>query len=62
VITFIIRNATPRQLNCAIEWTADNLHIPGDTVTNDVAVAYVCKHFKAGQLSGRDGFVKDLEG
>jgi hypothetical protein len=62
MITTIIRNATPEQLRKARIWTSDNLHIPYVKVNDEVAVAYVCKHFVAGQLDGWDGFVTDLEG
>lgn len=60
MITAIIRNATEGQLKEARIWTSDNLHIPYVKVNNEVAVAYVCKHFVAGQLTGWDGFIEDI--
>jgi hypothetical protein len=60
VIVNIIRNAHPDQIVHAIVWTADNLHVPPSLVSYEVAVAYVCKHFAAGQLTGWDGFIEDI--
>lgn len=60
MITTIIRNAHPKQIAAAIRWTADNLHVPHQMVDIHVAVAYVCKHFKMGQLEGWDGFIEDI--
>jgi hypothetical protein len=62
MITTIIRNATDAQLVVATLWTSNQLHIPDESITNDVAVAYVVKHFKAGQLEGWDGFIEHVEG
>lgn len=58
MIITIIRNAHPKQIEAAIRWTAENLHVPWDLVDMHVAVGYVCKHFVAGQLTGWDGFVE----
>ena len=52
MITVILCSATVAQLTAAIRWTADNLHLPETYVSAAVAVAYVCKHFEAGQLTG----------
>jgi hypothetical protein len=59
-IIMILRNTTRTQLYAAINWTADNLHVPVNEVPDIVAIAYVQRHFKAGQLEGWDGFVTDL--
>lgn len=59
MITEILRHATIDQLAAAITWTADNLHLPEQHVSGQVAVAYVCKHFEAGQLTGWDGFIEN---
>jgi hypothetical protein len=61
MITLIILHATAPQLIAARRWTEDNLHVPESAVTTAVAVAYVVKHFKAGQLEGWDGFITDME-
>jgi hypothetical protein len=61
MITTIIQHATTPQLIAARRWTEDNLHVPESAVTTAVAVAYVVKHFKAGQLEGWDGFITDME-
>lgn len=60
MITTIIQHATTAQLKAACRFTEDNLHVPDSAVTTEVAVAYVVKHFKAGQLEGWDGFITDL--
>ena len=57
----IYRNATIAQLMEAVDWTSERLHIPRKDVTVMTAIAYVCRHFEAGELSGWDGFVKNLE-
>lgn len=62
MITHIAAHASTQQLNAAIRWTADNLHLPVGGVSVWVAVAYICKHFESGQLTGWDGFIQDLEG
>lgn len=59
-ISEIIRVAEIRHLITARCWTADHLHVPESSVSNDVAVAYVVRHFEAGRLSGWGGFVTDL--
>ena len=61
MITTIILHATTAQLTAARRFTEDNLHVPESAVTTAVAVAYVVKHYKAGQLEGWDGFITDLE-
>jgi hypothetical protein len=61
MITTIIRNATGPQRRAAITHTADHLHVPEETVSIEVAVAYIVRHFEMGQLSGWDGFVENLE-
>lgn len=60
MITNILRTAQPEHIVQAIVWTADNLHVPPSTISYHVAVAYVCRHFEAGQLTGWDGFVEDI--
>jgi hypothetical protein len=60
VITTILKNATDVQLREARIWTSDHLHIPYVRVSDLVAVAYVVKHFQAGQLTGWDGFIVDI--
>lgn len=60
MIITIIRNAHPRQIEAAIRWTADNLHVPWDLINEYVAVGYVCKHFEVGELTGWDGFIEDV--
>lgn len=60
MITTIIRNAHHEQIVRAIVWTADNLHVPPSWVSYEVAVAYVVRHFKSGQLEGWDGFVEAI--
>lgn len=62
MITTIINNAESHQLFAAGQYVADHLHVPESAVTTAVAVAYICKHFKAGQLEGWDGFITDIEG
>lgn len=59
MITTILGDATVAQLTAAIRWTADNLHLPETHVSAPVAVAYVCRHFEAGQLTGWDGFIEN---
>ncbi|MER6687519.1 hypothetical protein [Streptomyces olivaceoviridis] len=61
MITTILNNATNRQLQGAVNWTSDHLHVPLDQVTECVAVAYVVRHFEMGALSGWDGFTRYLE-
>lgn len=56
----ILMDAKRSQLDAAINWTADNLHVPVNQISNVVAIAYVKRHFKAGQLEGWDGFIMDL--
>ena len=56
----IVNEATFKQLTAARQWTADHLHVPRTEVTSQVAVAYVVRHFKSGELEGWDGFVDDL--
>lgn len=62
MITLIISFATPAQLNSAVTWTADNLHVPEEELTPSVAVGYVCKHYEAGVLTGWDGFIESIGG
>lgn len=59
--TVILSTAAPTQLRSALSWTADNLHVNEHDLTMVAAVAYVCKHFRAGQLTGWSGFITDLE-
>ncbi|MFE4832967.1 hypothetical protein [Streptomyces sp. NPDC056672] len=61
MITAIMNNATDAQLQGAVNWTSDHLHVPLDQVTECVAVAYVVRHFQMGALSGWDGFIRDLK-
>lgn len=61
MITTIIANATGKQLRTAVTHTADHLHVPEETVSVTVAVAYIVRHFEMGQLSGWDGFIENLE-
>lgn len=58
----ILRRTGSIQLEAAIVRTADNLHVPANSVADDVAVAYVNRHFKTGQLEGWDGFVENIGG
>lgn len=58
----IVTSATLRQLNAAIIHTADHLHVPQQLVGETVAVAYVQRHFKSGELEGWDGFTEDIGG
>lgn len=60
MIVTIIQHATQPQLDAAVRWASDQLHVPEAFMEVTVAVAYICKHFKAGQLEGWDGFVTDL--
>ncbi|MER5579638.1 hypothetical protein [Streptomyces massasporeus] len=62
MITTILENATRDQLQSALNWTSDHLHVPLDQVTECVAVACVVRHFEMGALSGWDGFIANLEG
>lgn len=55
-----LRGASPRQVARAADWTAARLHVPVESVTDDVAVAYVIRHYRAGRLEGWDGFLEDL--
>lgn len=60
MITLILRDATDAQLHAAACWTADNLHVPLEEIDDVIAVAYVVRHYKAGELEGWDGFITDL--
>lgn len=62
MITTILRNCTRRQLEEAYNYAACCLHIHPNDLTDVAAVAYVCRHFESGQLTGWDGFIQDLEG
>lgn len=61
MIITILRNATRPQLVAAYHYTADHLHIPVGEVTDIVAVAYVCAHFKQGGYLSWEGFADMLE-
>lgn len=61
-ITDILSDATREHLDAARQWTSDQLHVPRSALTNSVAVAYVIRHFEAGQLTGWDGFLEDFTG
>lgn len=61
MITTIVRNAAHDDLLMARMWTSDQLHIPRDMVSPEVAVAYIVKHFEQGAYSGWDGFVDMLD-
>lgn len=60
MIVTLIKHATQAQLDAAVRWTADSLHVPEAFVEVTVAVAYVVRHYQMGQLEGWDGFVTDL--
>lgn len=60
MITLILRDATPAQLTAARHFASRCLHIASLDVPDRVAVAYVCRHFEAGQLFGWDGFITEL--
>lgn len=61
MITTILRTATARQLEDAANWTADQLHLPRESITRPVAVAYICQHFEQGDYSGWDGWIEMRE-
>lgn len=58
-IAHTVKNATLSQLIAARQFASDNLHVPLNTVTHAVAVAYISKHFEAGRLTGWEGFLTD---
>lgn len=60
MIVTILRTAHARHIRAAMRWTADNLHIPEGEVSELVAVAYVVRHFKMGELYSWDGFVEGV--
>lgn len=62
MIVTIIEHATQGQLDAAVRWTSDQLHVPEAFVEATVAVAYVVRHYRMGQLEGWDGFVEDIGG
>jgi hypothetical protein len=55
----IATNAEPEQLSAARVFTARNLHVPESVLTFTASVAYIVRHFEAGQLTGWEGFLID---
>lgn len=58
MITTILRTATVQQLMGAVDFVSDQLHLPPQHVSVQVAVAYICKHFEQGTYSGWDGWIE----
>lgn len=56
MITTILKNASIWEIADARGWAADHLHVPVTSIPDDVAVAYVVRHFKQGYLTGWEGF------
>lgn len=56
----ILRNAYRFEITEARHFTANNLHVPWEDVSDIVAVGYVVRHFHSGQLEGWDGFCEAL--